>query len=152
MFYLPNWLLFGALGPLLASLGRSWGALGRSWAALWCSWAALGFCWALLRCSWALLVCSWGALGVPLGCSWGALAEAPWLPGSRAARPQGSQKRSRGRIRRIQAPEAENVHAHAHKQLFLRGGGRGKDFGSQAAPLTLARGYQDLKILDPRHS
>ena len=43
----------------------------------------------------------------------------------------------------------QNAHAHAHGQLFPKGGvgWGGKDSGSGAAPLTLARGYQDLKDL-----
>ena len=136
-----NWLLLG-------TLGRSWGALCRSRAALWRSWAALGFSWALLHRSWALLVCSgalfgcsWGALGALLGCSWaGSLA--PGRPGPREAGNGPAEGSGGFRLRRLKTNGTGATE-------LSRGGG--KDFGIQAAPPTLARGYQDLKILDPRH-
>ena len=92
------------------------------------SWAALGRSWPLLGRSWAAL----GALLAArlAGCQTYCLAS--WLPGGR-----------------IQAPEAQNARDCSHRAC-VRGGG--KDFGSGAAPLTAARSYQDLKILDPRHS
>ena len=83
VFYLPNWLLFGALGPLLASLGRSWPLLGRSLVFLGRYWLLLGALALLLGALGLLLGGSWGALGVLLGRSCGG-SLAPWLPGGQA--------------------------------------------------------------------
>ena len=145
---------WAALGRLLAAFWRSWGALGSSWAAFGLSWPLLGCCWAALGHSWAALARSWGALGTllsalgaPLGRSWDALA--PWLAGPWKA---GNAPAGGSGAPRAREPETRaNTHTHAE----ISEGGGDADFGSEAAPLTPARGYQDLKILkilDPRHN
>ena len=121
--------LLGAVGPLLGALGRSWAALGLSWLLLGRSWALFGRSWALLGRSWDALGRSWGALGALLGRSWDAL-------GVLLAALHFQASGSRGRIRRIQAPEAQNARDCSHR-LFPRGGR--KHFGSDAAPLTATR-------------
>ena len=118
---------WGAIEPLLASLVCCWSALESSWGALRRSWAALG---ALLAVSWALLGHSWGTLGR----SWAALGEHGGLLGSLGAL-LGVLGRSWGlNTRRSRATSV------------LQGSGV-EDFGSEAAPLPAARGYQGSKDL-----
>ena len=134
--------LLAALGALLAALGPLLGSLGRSWAAVGLLLGTLG---PLLRAlgvhlgrACPLLGRPWGALGAVWILGWLALGRRETLPREDPEHPGlGSQKRAQ---------------THTHTLTFRKGGGGGaKDFGSGAAPLTLARGYQDLKILDPRH-
>ena len=102
-----------------------------------------------------------GSLSPWLGCltPWlpGSLATllpgclAPWLPGSwlvgclAPGRPETVPREdpadlgSTGLKRAVLEPQA-----------FYRGGGE-RTLDPRLPPLTLARGYQDLKILDPRH-
>ena len=133
-----SWLLLGALGALLAALGPLFGVLGPLLASVGRSCAALGRSWSALG---GLLGCPWGALGALLRRLPGSLA--PGRPGPREARNGPAAGSGGSRLRR------PKTHGTAARELGQRGGG--KDFGSQAAPPTLARGYQDLKILDPRH-
>ena len=144
-FLAAVWALLGCFGPLgllLDALGLLLGALGPLLASLGCSWAALGRSWAALGRSWRTLVRSWDALGH----SWG-------TPGAPLAAPSRvGRKRSCGRIRRIQASQAQNV-ACVRVWLF---GGRGEGGERTLDPRLLPQhshaASQDLKILDPIRS
>ena len=133
-----NWLLLGALGRFYGALPllvRSWPLLSRSLVFLGRSWLLLGALVPLLGALGLLL----GALGELLGPSWDALGEAPGRPGLREAGNGPGEGSGGFRLRR---PKTNGTRATGEPQSIL---------GIQAAPPTPARGYQDLKILDPRH-
>ena len=134
------------------SLGRSWVLLGRSWAVLGRSWPLLGRSWPLLGCSWPLLGRCWtlsAALGALLGRSWPLGWQDGRPAGVESLRNPGFQASgSPGRIRRIQAQGSPG--RRVLTRPVFQGGGGVEDFGSEAAPLPAARGYQGSKDLDSR--
>ena len=120
-------LLLAALGVLL---GRSWPLLGFSWTQLGALGTLLGHSGGTLGTLLGALGALLGALGALLAGLWAHQNRSSSLPGSLAARPQGVQKRSRRRIRRMWAPGAKNARDYSHSES----GGGGEERGSDPGP------------------